>query len=201
MNDNSLPYMPKLNLNLPKNRIMEVNASILSRTIAFIIDFSVLLAVFWIIPFSLVMIDDIPEGSFMETKEFIMSNPQILSTLNAMGFVFIVMSFLYFFILERKLGQTLGKAIMKIYIRSTQEEITDIGKMSEKESRKSKKNQIDEIMRIKTWQSFVRNLYILLLFVLGPVILIEPISMLISRQKQRFSEQLSKTKTVQFIEM
>ncbi len=92
-----------------------VNASILTRVIAFIID---LMAIEFVIvwPFSSVIESYIIGGSFAETMEWISRNE--VSGLYPLIAVLTALMIAYFAVFEYKYGQTPGKMIMKIKVIS-----------------------------------------------------------------------------------
>lgn len=170
--------MPKLNL--PKKHMMALNAPLWRRAAALFIDLLVINLVV-IGPFRSLILSQIPDASFTETVQYLLSNQE---SLNALGWIMVflsILSFLYFTILERVLGQTLGKKMLNIWSVSF-------------------KGEKDE-PTLTLWQSCLRNLYFVPLPLLGVLAIIDPFVLLFTKHNQRLCELLSQTKTVQYMEI
>jgi uncharacterized RDD family membrane protein YckC len=79
---------------------------------------------------------------------------------------------LYFVILENKLRQSIGKMIFNLYVEGQDKDI-------------------------KYWQLFARSMFLIPIFPFVLLWIIDPIVMLFTKENQRLSEILSKTKVVE----
>ena len=163
-------------LNLPKKRMIAVEASIIKRLIAFIIDFFIV--VFIASPIINVLAGTIQVNtsgnivdSFTDINSYFMSNPEIISLRNTINFLFTVVAFLYFFLFELKLKQTIGKMIFKLKVVNEDKKIKDV----------------------KFWQFAVRNLFLLL-----NVIIFADLIFLVLKN-QRLSDIMAKTRVIEVI--
>lgn len=159
--------MKKRGLNLPKERKFVGPASFLKRVAAFLID---LFVIYFIIGYplnSLLKKLIPPTDSFTDYFKYLV-DPQF----PPIAFVVIasleIISLLYFVALEYRLGQSLGKMMMKIYIVSDKKEL-------------------------KIWQVVVRSLFLLV----DIIWMIDVIYYVFNKEKRRLFEVLSKTRTVQ----
>jgi uncharacterized RDD family membrane protein YckC len=159
-------------LNLPKERTFKGPASIFKRALAFLIDLSIINFIIFF-PFRRLLQNVLPEeSSFSLTYNFLKNNPE-LGTL--LSITFMTMSFitiLYFIILEKKLTQSIGKIILNINVAS-------------------------EKKHLKLWQLIVRNLFLIPIFPFILLWIIDPIFIILTKNKQRLSEILSKTKVIE----
>ena len=119
--------MPKKSLRLPKKRTIEINASIFKRLLAFIID---LLIVYFIvtITFSSTISQYIPEsaslGEMVAEINRLTSDPSFQSLMYMMSLSFTLILIIYFVVLEWKLGQTLGKMLFNVHVKSERKKLT-----------------------------------------------------------------------------
>jgi len=110
-----------------KLSVNEVNASLWKRVLAYIIDAAIInIIVVW--PFQK-SIDKLTGGfSIIESYKFINQNTEIAkSNFPALIMLFSIISVLtiaYWAILEYKTGQTIGKMLMKIYVKSDKKILT-----------------------------------------------------------------------------
>ena len=143
-------------------------ASVLKRIIAFLID--IVIIYFILLPFILIiLIRIVPEtGSITETMN-ILNNSYVAQIVNF--FVFLI-ALLYFMRLEMKLNQTPGKILLNLYVKSQTKDL-------------------------KYWQLFVRSMFLIPLFPFVLLWIIDPIVMFFTKENQRLSEILSKTKVVE----
>jgi uncharacterized RDD family membrane protein YckC len=161
--------MPIMRGNKKRKAIVQ-QASVLKRLIAFIIDLFIINTII-LFPFKKALEELIPSQSFSKTFEFVnnMNNSTSLTIIIvAISFVII----LYFMILEKNLNQTPGKMLFNLYVTSQTKDL-------------------------KYWQLFVRSMFLILLFPFILLLFIDPIVMIFSKEKQRLSEILSKTKVVE----
>lgn len=146
--------------------------SVLKRAVAFIIDI-IIVDLIILFPFKSIFESVIPEtGSFSETLDFLRANVElnISITMIVLSAAFLMM--LYFIILEKKLNQTVGKKLLNLYVESQTKEL-------------------------KYWQLFVRSMFLIPLFPFVLLWIIDPIVMFFTKDSQRLSEILSKTKVVE----
>jgi uncharacterized RDD family membrane protein YckC len=98
-----------------RKRVMTVNASFLNRGLALILDlFIVNLIVLF--PFHGLFTRVVPHDSIASTFRFITQGNLPQSLVITFTVVNMVMTFLYFFLLERKIGQTPGKILMNLRV-------------------------------------------------------------------------------------
>ena len=74
--------------------------------------------------------------------------------------------------LEKKMGQTIGKVLMRIYV-------------------------VSDNNNLKTWQLLTRNLIFIPIFPFVLLWIIDPLFMFFTKTNQRLTEILSKTKVVE----
>jgi len=156
-------------LDLPEKRKIIGNASVFMRVLAFIID---ILAVNFVIilPFRGSFANLMSADSFTEAYDFLQSNPEIAGKLYAMMFIITFLVLAYFIVLEYKLGQTLGKMLLKITVVSEAKEITVL-------------------------QCITINIFLIPFFPFFLLWIIDPLYLLFT--KRRFSEVISKTRTIE----
>ena len=146
-------------------------AFILKRAVAFFIDMVIINTII-LIPFRKVFERIIPEsGSFSKTVEYfsnITNSTSITIVLLAVSFI----SILYFIILEKNLGQSVGKIIFNLYVKSQTKDL-------------------------KYWQLFVRSIFLIPIFPFALLWIIDPIVLIFTKDNQRLSEILSGTKVVE----
>lgn len=142
------------------------------RIIAFLIDVLIIFVVVFY-PFRKLLQSVLPKASsFSEMYNLVLSEAYdgyLVSAYVAMS----LLAFLYFYLMERKMSQTIGRKIMKLYI------------ISEKES-------------LTRWQALVRNLVFIPIFPLNFLYIVDPAFMLFTKTNQTLTDILSKTKTVEF---
>ncbi|MBI2129311.1 RDD family protein [Candidatus Woesearchaeota archaeon] len=162
-----------MRLKLPKKKLIAVNASLLRRIIAFLID---LLIINFIIlrPFRNVLLKLMPGGSFNEAYSYLLSNQNANTALFFITAAISLLALLYFVILQYKLGQTVGMMLLSLHI---------------------------EPKEIKLWQALVRNLFIIPVFPFFLLWMLDPIYLLFNKEGKRFTERLSNTKIVQVYEV
>lgn len=160
--------MPRLNL--PKERTFVGPALLWKRIIAFIIDMLIII-LFVLFPFRNAIKSIVPVNySFAETYKFL-SNAENAPYILAVYFAASILMFLYFYIMETKMAQTIGKRIMSIYVTADNE--------------------------LKKWQILVRNLLFIPAFPFDLLIILDPLFMFFTKTNQRLSEILSRTKVVE----
>ena len=162
--------MPRLNL--PKEKTFIGPALVWKRIAAFAIDILIInLVIFF--PFRSLFEGIVPkEYSFSEAYRLLSSSTHFTSYLSSVAFVMSILTIMYFSMLEKKMGQTIGKMLMKIHI-------------------------VSETGSLKTLQVFARNLVFIPIFPFILLWIIDPLFMFFTKTNQRLTEILSKTKVVE----
>jgi len=156
---------------MKKSKSFTGPALLWKRIAAFLIDLLVL-CLFVFIPFRGVFAGSLEEASFLESLKNITSNEEIIKEFIPYYIAMSLLAFLYFFMLENKMRQTIGKKIMNLYVASNGKEM-------------------------KKWQVFVRNLMFIPVFPFDLLVIIDPLFMLFRSSNQRLSEILSRTRVVE----
>jgi len=159
------------NMGVKKGKTILAQASILKRVAAFFIDLVIINMVI-LFPFRSIFDKIIPEtGSFSKTLDFLSSNANSTS-ITIIILLVSVISILYFMILEKNLNQSVGKMLFNLYVNSQTKDL-------------------------KYWQLFVRSIFLIPLFPFILLWIIDPIVMFFTKDNQRLSEILSRTKVVE----
>lgn len=157
---------------LKKRKTFLWQASVLKRIIAFIIDMLIINLII-LFPFKRIFERIVPEiGSFSKTFDFLNNNAELSSSITFIMAVITFLTILYFMLLEKKLGQTPGKMLFNLYV-------------------------ISQTKDLKYWQLFVRSMFLIPVFPFVLLWIIDPIVMLFTKENQRLSEILSRTKVVE----
>ncbi len=159
-------------LNLPKERTFIGPALLWKRIAAFFIDI-IIINLIILFPFRALFRKIIPKDySFSEAYKFLGSSTNYSGFLASVSFVISILVILYFFMLENKSQQTIGKMLMKIYVASNAN-------------------------NLKKWQLLIRNLVFIPLFPFVLLWILDPLFMFFTKSNQRLTEILSKTKVVE----
>ncbi len=154
-----------------RGKAMVAQASILKRFFAFAMD--ILFVEFVILfPFSRVLEKIVPQEISISEAFNLLSSSYYESSLIIIGLFTAIPTIAYFVLLERGFGQTIGKKLLRLYVVSDKKEF-------------------------KTWQAIARSLFLIPIFPFVLLMLIDPLVMLFSREHQRLSEILSRTKVVE----
>jgi uncharacterized RDD family membrane protein YckC len=156
----------------PQPSVAEVSASIWKRIGAFLID---MLIVYVIVVFSLgdKLLPPLEEAaSFAETYAAVAKSSGIS---DGISFVFSTLFFMYYMMLERKFGQSLGKMVVNIYVVAAIPDKKDISGM----------------------QNLGRSLFLIPFFPFMLLWFVDWVSIFFSKDSQRLSEILSKTKVIE----
>ena len=160
----------KKGLNIPKAKTITGPALVWKRFLAFVIDlliFDLVVVTF----FRKTFLNLIPKGkNFMDTYSLLQSS-DVVGTLTALLFVLGFLLLIYFTFQEYKFNDTIGKKILGIRI-------------------------VSDLKSIKWWQTLLRNLWCIPIFPLILLWVIDPLSIFFTQSGQRFSEIISKTRTV-----
>ena len=158
-------------LSLLKKRSFKGPASIWKRLFAFILDL-LLVDLVCGYPFRRMLSNIIPKGNYIEVYRFLVNNPGLKSTLfmmsNALGFL----AMLYFSILEYYTGQTVGKILANIAVES-------------------------ETKKLAFWQCLVGNIFLIPVFPLVLLWIIDPIWLFYTKGHQRLSDVFARTKVIE----
>ena len=158
-------------LNLGKKTFL-AQASVLKRIIAFIIDLFIVNMII-LLPFRRIFENLVPNAdSFSKTFKFLSNNSDYSTSITIIMIVIAFLTILYFMILEKHLQQTVGKMLFNLYVKSQTKDL-------------------------KYWQLFVRSVFLIPVFPFVLLWFIDPIVMFFTKDNQRLSEILSKTKTVE----
>ncbi|MCK5283879.1 MAG: RDD family protein [Nanoarchaeota archaeon] len=161
----------RTNLNLPKEAVFKAPAVFWKRLLAFLID---ILIVDFVIgyPFRRLIIRLIPMTDFSKSYSYLVSNPKAAATVSLITFVMGLLALLYFALLEYKTGQTLGKMLVNIRIESVAKELT-------------------------FFACVMRSIFLIFIFPLVLLWIIDPLFLIFTRDKRRLSEVLSRTRTIE----
>jgi uncharacterized RDD family membrane protein YckC len=155
---------------ISQGKTLYAQASIMKRLLAFAVDLLIINIVI-LFPFDRVYEKLFPTGSFSKTFEFLSSNTNNLS-ITIVTLTVSLITILYFVILEKKLKQTPGKMLFKLYIDGQGKDL-------------------------RYWQLFIRSMFLIPLFPFVLLWFIDPIIMFFNKDNQRLSEILSRTKVVE----
>ena len=156
---------------MAKKRVL-AQASLMKRILAFMVD-SIIVNIVVLFPFQGMLASAIPDGhSFIKTIELLSTDPLISSTFAVVVFVAGILSLMYFAILEKNLGQTPGKMLFRLHVKSDRNELS-------------------------YWQAMVRSIFLLPISILMVLIIVDPIVMFFRRDHKRLLEILSKTSTLE----
>ena len=159
-------------LNLPKEKTFIGPALIWKRIAAFFIDIMIINLVV-LFPFRALFRNIIPKDySFSEAYRLLSSSANYTSYISSVSFVMSMLVILYFLMLERKMSQTIGKMLMRIYVVSDNKDL-------------------------KAWQLLARNLVFLPIFPFVLLWVVDPLFMFFTKTNQRLTEILSKTRVVE----
>ena len=157
-------------LKLPEEKKFVGPALIWKRLIAFLIDVLLLDIIFSFV-FRGAIGSMIPEDATFWEKMSI-ADTSNYEGLYSLFIAIFLLSFLYFFTLEKRYGQTIGKKIFNIYV-------------------------IAENEKLNYWQAFVRNMGFVPFLFLPIILFLDPFFMAFSKTGQTLSEMLSRTKSVE----
>ena len=154
-----------------KGKTILAQASVLKRAIAFIIDLLIINTII-LFPFRGILEKLIPEAdSFSKTMDFL-SNRADSTSITFIILLISAITILYFMLMEKKLNQTPGKMLFNLYVNSQTKDL-------------------------KYWQLFVRSIFLIPMFPFILLWFLDPIVMFFTKENQRLSEILSKTKVVE----
>jgi uncharacterized RDD family membrane protein YckC len=155
---------------MAKSKSFTGPALVWKRIAAFLIDM-LILAFFVFIPFRRVLADSVNESSFMASIKAAASNDELIRIFMPYYIAMSLIALLYFYLMEIKMQQTIGKKIMGLYVVSNEKDM-------------------------KRWQIFVRSMIFIPLFPFDLLLMLDPLFMIFKSSNQRLSEILSRTKVV-----
>ncbi len=161
--------MPRLNL--PKEKVFIGPAMLWKRILAFAIDI-LILSVFVMFPFTGLFKKLLPKDYSFSQLFSILGSGENTGYILSIYFASSILMLLYFYLLEKKMGQTIGKKLLNIYV-------------------------ISDSNHLSRWQLFVRNIYLIPIFPFDLLIIADPLFMLFTKSTQRLSEILSRTRVVE----
>ncbi|MBI2647389.1 RDD family protein [Candidatus Woesearchaeota archaeon] len=155
-----------------KERSFVGTALLWKRLIAFFIDI-IILNLIVLFPFRRLFQSIIPKDySFSEAYQFLSNSTNYTSYLASISFVISTLMIIYFFMMEKRMSQTIGKMFMKLYVVSNDN-------------------------TIKNWQLLIRNIVFIPMFPFILLWILDPLFMFFSKTNQRLTEILSKTRVVE----
>lgn len=158
-------------LNLPKEKTFTGPALVWKRIAAFFIDFFIITLVLSF-PFRKLLQNAFPKDySFSEMYNALSSSSGYSNYFISFYIAASIFTFIYFYMLEKKMSQTIGKKLMNIYVVSDTEQM-------------------------KRWQLFARNLAFIPIFPFDLLFIIDPLCMIFTKSNQRLTEILGKTRVV-----
>ncbi|MBI2659340.1 RDD family protein, partial [Candidatus Woesearchaeota archaeon] len=147
-------------LNLPKESTFIGPALLWKRIAAFFIDMAIINLIV-LFPFRSLFQNIVPKDySFSEAYRLLSSSANYTSFLTSASFIMSVLIILYFFMLENKMSQTIGKMLMKVYVISDNKEL-------------------------KAWQLIARNLVFIPIFPFVLLWVLDPLFMFFTKTNQR----------------
>ena len=160
-------------LNLPGQRMFAGPALLWKRMAALLLD--VLLLNFTVLyPFRNAIQRTLPAFDSMGAAfAYLTTHPSMQEALVLLTFVMSLFVLAYFTLMDYQFSTTPGKSLLRIAVLS-------------------------ETKKMTLWQSLLRNLYVLPVFPFFLLWIIDPACLLFSPHRQRLSEMLSKTRTVEF---
>ena len=183
-------------LNLPIERTFIGPALIWKRIIAFFIDITLINFVI-LFPFRKLFQSLLPKDySFSEAYRLLSTSASYTGYITKASFVMSLLIILYFLMMERKMGQTIGKMLMKIYVVDAREKVAYENASHARVHLASSRSTSDN-NDSKTWQLFARNLVFIPLFPFVLLWALDPLFMFFTKTNQRLSEILSRTKVVE----
>ena len=158
-------------LNLPEEKSFAGPALLWKRIAAFFIDLLVINLVI-LFPFKSIFQKIVPKDYSFSEALSIFSSSDYSGFLNSVSIAMSILVILYFFMLEKRMNQSIGKKIMKLYVASDTEQL-------------------------KAWQVAARNIVFLPVFPFILLWILDPLFMLFTKTNQRLTEILSRTRVVE----
>ncbi|MBD3313163.1 hypothetical protein GF345_01850 [Candidatus Woesearchaeota archaeon] len=160
-------------IKLPKPRLSTIPANPFKRALAFLIDMLILdLVVFF--PFRFLITRAFPDITITSLNSLV-SNPDLTGLFSTIAVSMGIMAILYFSLLEYRIGQTIGKMILRISVES-------------------------EVKTGSYWQYLLRSIFLIPIFPLMILFIADIAYMFFNQKRQRLLEVISKTRTTEKIE-
>jgi len=160
-------------LNLPGQRMFASPALLWKRMAALLLD-GLVLNFTVLFPFRNAVQRTLPAFESMNAAySYLMTHPSIQEALMLLTVVMSLFVLAYFTLMDYQFSTTPGKSLLRIAVLS-------------------------ETKKMTLWQSLLRNMYVLPVFPFFLLWIIDPACLLFSPHRQRLSEMLSKTRTVEF---
>ena len=169
-------------LNLPKESTFIGPALLWKRIAAFFIDIAIINLVV-LFPFRSLFQNIVPKDYSFSEAYNLLSSANYTSFLTSASFIMSILIMLYFLMLERKMSQTIGKMLMKVYVVDASENASSRSTSDNKE--------------LKAWQLLARNLVFIPIFPFVLLWILDPLFMFFTKTNQRLTEVLSRTKVVE----
>ena len=159
-------------LNLPKERTFTGPANAWKRAAAFAVDLLIINLIV-LFPFRSLLQKIIPKSaSFADAYNFLNNNSGFSAAITFLTVIAAFLSILYFYMLEKRLNQSIGKILFNIYVVSDNKEF-------------------------KRWQLLVRSMFLIPVFPFILLWILDPAFLFFTKTNQRLLEILSKTKVVE----
>lgn len=160
-----------MRLNLPKQRIIQVEAVWWKRLLSFMIDFFIIQVIVFG-PFSPAIANSLPlSEDFMENYAYFQNNPGIIEGLMSIFLVAFFLVGVYFVIFEFKMKQTPGKMLFKLKVVPLEKE------------------------ELTFWKVLARNIAVVPIFPFSALWIVDPLYMIFTGS--RLSDKFSRTKVVE----
>ena len=161
-------------LKLPGARKITRNASLIKRGVAFMLDLTIINLII-AYPLKGYLNELLPTfASFNETYNYFLANQGLSYGLLSISFAISILSIAYFTILEKNIGQSIGKKLLHLKVVS-----------------------LDK--KPKTWKYIIRSLLLIPVFPFILLWIIDPIYLFFNTEGQRLMESISKTKVIEEI--
>ena len=162
--------MPRLNI--PGEKTFIGPALLWKRIAAFFIDIFIITSILSI-PFNGLLKTALPKDySFSNILQMAGSSASFGGYFASIYIAMSILAFGYFYLLENKMSQTIGKKIMNIYV-------------------------VGDTEKPGKWQLLIRNLFFIPIFPFDLLFIVDPIFMLFTKSNQRLTEILGKTRVVE----
>ena len=169
-------------LKLPKPMVFMANASLWKRGAAFLIDLVILNAIV-MAPFRSLIQKSIQVTDFSTALSSVMQDSGLSGLLITISLIVSLLAVLYFAVLESRIGQSVGKLILGIYV------------VKEEPGKITAKKDIPGF-----FTCLAKSLVLLPFFPFFILWLVDPLWMVFSKNRQRLSEVITRTRVIEFTE-
>ncbi len=160
-----------MRLNLPKQRIIQVDAVWWKRLLSFFMDFFIIQVIIFG-PFAPVFKNTLPlNGDVMANYAYFQNNPGIIEGLMSVFLAIFLLIGIYFVVFEFKMKQTPGKMLFKLKVVPLEKE------------------------ELTFWKVLARNIAVIPIFPFSALWIVDPIYMMFTGS--RLSDKFSRTKVVE----